>query len=102
MYRQYSLVRLDDYMEIRPLNHLEAILSFMDFTLLHQHYPYNPHKRGPKGYDKEHLLRNLIGMQVQQLPEIKSLVDRIKMTLYTYMSFNFFKNFITRNLKTIT
>ncbi len=53
MYRQHSLFTLDDYMEIRPLNHLEAILSFIDFTLLHQYYPYNPHKRGPKGYEKE-------------------------------------------------
>ncbi len=78
MYRQHSLITLDVYMEIRPLNHLEAILSFMDFTLLHQHYPYNPHKRGQKGYDKEHLLRSLIGMQVQQLPEITALVSRIK------------------------
>ncbi len=78
MYRQHSFFTLDGYMEIRPLNHLEAILSFMDFTLLHQYYPYNPHKRGPKGYEKEHLLRSLIGMQVQQLPEIKALVSRIK------------------------
>ncbi len=78
MYRQQSLITLDDYMEIRPLTHLEAILSFMDFTLLHQHYPNNPHKRWPKGYEKEYLLRSLIGMQVQQLPEIKALTSRIK------------------------
>ena len=44
MYRQQSLITLDQFYEWKPLSKLEAILSFIDFTLLEQFLPYNPHR----------------------------------------------------------
>jgi transposase len=77
MNRQQSLITLDDFMVIKPFTKLEAILSFIDMTLFNQLFTFNPHKRGPKGYDKESLFKALIGMQVSQIPTIKELVNRL-------------------------
>lgn len=77
MYRQQSLITLDQFYEWKPLSKLEAILSFIDFTLLEQFLPYNPHKRGPKGYSWKCLLTALIAMQVEQIVTIKALVRRM-------------------------
>ena len=77
MYRQQSLITLDQFYEWKPLSKLEAILSFIDFTLLEQFLPYNPHKRGPKGYSWKCLLTSLIAMQVEQIVTIKALVQRM-------------------------
>ena len=38
MYRQQSLITLDQFYEWKPLTKLEAILSFIDFTLLEQFF----------------------------------------------------------------
>lgn len=63
---------------MKHLSKLEAILSFIDFTLLEQFFRYNPHKRGPKGYSWKCLLSVLTAMQVEQIVTIKSLVQRLK------------------------
>ena len=78
MYRQQSLITLDQFYEWKPLTKLEAILSFIDFTLLEQFFCYDPHKRGPKGYSWKCLFTALIAMQVEQITTIKSLVHRMK------------------------
>lgn len=78
MYRQQSLVTLDQFYELKPLSKLEAILSFIDFTLPEQFFRYNPHKRGPKGYSWKILLSALIAMQVEQIVTVKALVQRMK------------------------
>uniref|UniRef100_UPI00405656B0 transposase n=1 Tax=Agathobacter sp. TaxID=2021311 RepID=UPI00405656B0 len=78
MYRQQSLITLDQFYEWKPLSKLEALLSFLDFTLLEQFFQYNPHKRGPKGYSWKCLLTALIAMQVEQMVTIKALVKRMK------------------------
>ena len=33
MYRQQSLITLDEFYELKPLTKLEAILTLIDFTL---------------------------------------------------------------------
>lgn len=78
MYRQQSFITLDQFYELKPLSKLEAILSFIDFTLLEQFFCYNPHKRGPKGYSWKCMLNALIAMQVEQIVTIKLLVQRLK------------------------
>ena len=78
MYRQQSLITLDQFYELKPLSKLEAILSFIDFSILEQFFQYNPHKRGPKGYTRKRLLSILIAMQVEQIVTIKSLVQRLR------------------------
>lgn len=78
MYRQQSLITLDQFYEWKPLSKLEAILSFIDFTLLEQFFRYNPHKRGPKGYSWKCLLTALIAMQVEQIVTVKALVGRMR------------------------
>lgn len=78
MYRQQSFITLDQFYEWKPLSKLEAILSFIDFSLLEQFFQYNPHKRGPKGYSWKCLLSILITMQVEQIVTIKSLCQRLK------------------------
>ena len=78
MYRQQSLITLDQFYEWKPLSKLEAILSFIDFTLLEQFFRYNPHKRGPKGYSWKCLLSVLIAMQIEQIVTIKALVHRLQ------------------------
>ena len=78
MYRQQSLITLDQFYEWKPLTKLEAILSFIDYTLLEQFFCYDPHKRGPKGYSWKCLFTALIVMQTEQITTIKSLVQRMK------------------------
>ncbi len=39
MYRQQSLITLDEFYELKPLTKLEAILTFIDFTLFLEMYP---------------------------------------------------------------
>ena len=78
MYRQQSFITLDQFYEWRPLSRLEALLSFIDFTLLEQFFRYDPHKRGPKGYSWKCLLLALIAMQVEQIATVKALVQRLR------------------------
>lgn len=78
MYRQQSLITLDQFYEWKPLTKLEAILSFLDLTLLEQFFRYNPHKRGPKGYSWKRLFSILMAMQVEQMVTIKAVVQRLK------------------------
>ena len=78
MYRQQSLITLDEFYELKPLTKLEAILTFIDFTLFLEMYPESFSRRGPKGYSKKQLLMALIAMQVEQIPTIKALVHRLK------------------------
>lgn len=78
MYRQQSLITLDQFYEWKPLSKLEAVLSFIDYSLFEEFFQYDSHKRGPKGYLKKQLFTTLIAMQVEQLSDIKSLVKRLK------------------------
>lgn len=78
MYRQQSLITLDQFYEIKPLTKLESILSFIDYSLFEEVFPYDSHKRGPKGYSKKQLFNTLIAMQIEQLSDIKALVMRLK------------------------
>ena len=78
MYRQQSLITLDQFYEIKPLTKLESILSFIDYLLFEEVFPYDSHKRGPKGYSKKQLFNTLIAMQIEQLSDIKALVMLLK------------------------
>lgn len=78
MYRQQSLITLDQFYEIKPLTKLESILSFIDYSLFEEVFPYDSHRRGPKGYSKKQLFNTLIAMQIEQLSDIKALVMRLK------------------------
>lgn len=78
MYRQQSLITLDQFYEWKSLSKLEAILSFIDYSLFNEFFSYDSHKRGPKGYSKKQLFTTLITMTVEQLPDIKTLVNRLK------------------------
>ena len=49
MYRQQSLITLDQFYEWKPLSKLEALLSFIDYTLLDEYFKLDSHRRGPKG-----------------------------------------------------
>lgn len=59
MYRQQSLITLDQFYEWKPLSKLEALLSFMDYTLLDEYFKPDSHRRGPEGYSKKQLFNNL-------------------------------------------
>ena len=78
MYRQQSLITLDQFYEMKPLTKLEAVLSFLDYSLFEEYFPYDSHKRGPKGYSKKQLFTTLISMQVEPLADLKTLVKRLK------------------------
>ncbi len=75
MYRQQSLIILDQFYEMKPLTKFEAILSFADFSLLEKTFPVNIHKRDPKGHSKKQLLSTLLAMQTEQMDNIKTLVQ---------------------------
>ena len=78
MYRQQSLITLDQFYEMKPLTKLEAVLSFIDYSLFEEFFPYDSHRRGPKGYSKKQLFITLMAMPVEQLSDIKALVLRLK------------------------
>ena len=78
MYRQQSLITLDQFYEWKPLSKLEAVLSFVDYTLFDEYFKVDSHKRGPKGYPKKQLFTTLLSMQVEQLSDLKKLVTRLK------------------------
>ncbi len=78
MYRQQSLITLDQFYEMKPLTKLEAILSFVDYSLLETAFPIDIHRRGPKGYSKKQLLSVLLAMQTEQISNIKALVQKLK------------------------
>ncbi|MFQ7651823.1 MAG: transposase [Roseburia hominis] len=78
MYRQQSLITLDQFYEWKPLSKLEALLSFIDYTLLDEYFKPDSHRCGPKGYSKKQLFNTLISMQIEQFSDIKSLVTRLK------------------------
>ena len=78
MYRQQSLITLDQFYEMKPLSKLEALLSFIDYSLFEEVFPYDAHRRGPKGYSKKQLFTTLMAMPVEQLSDIKALVTRLK------------------------
>lgn len=81
MYRQQSLITLDQFYEWKPFSKLEALLSFIDYTLLDEYFKPDSHRRGPKGYSKKQLFNTLISMQIEQFSDIKSLVTRLKSDL---------------------
>lgn len=76
MYRQQSLITLDQFYEMKPLSKLEALLSFIDYSLFEEVFPYDAHRRGPKGYSKKQLFTTLMAMPVEQLSDIKALVTQ--------------------------
>lgn len=78
MYRQQSLITLDYFYEMKPLTKLEAILSFVDFSMLENTFPNSTHKRGPKDYFKKQLLSVLLAMQTEQRVHLKALVQKLK------------------------
>ena len=78
MYRRQSLITLDQFYEWKPLSKLEALLSFIDYTLLDEYFKPDSHRCGPKGYSKKQLFNTLISMQIEQFSDIKSLVTRLK------------------------
>ena len=78
MYRQQSLITLDQFYEWKSLSKLEAVLSFIDYSLFDEFFQYNSNKRGPKGYSKKQLFTTLIAMPIEQLSDIKALVNRLK------------------------
>ena len=78
MYRQQSLITLYQFYEWKSLSKLEAVLSFIDYSLFNEFFQYDSHKRGPKGYSKKQLFTTLIAMPIEQLSNIKALVNRLK------------------------
>jgi len=78
MYRQTTLFTLDQIIELQPLTKLQAILTFIDYSILLQAFQIQPCKRGPKGFSFEALLNALIAMQLEQICTIKALVKRLK------------------------
>lgn len=78
MYRQQSFITLDQFYEMKPLTKIEAILSFVDFSMLDSSFPNDLHKRGPKGYSKKQLLSALLAMQTEQMVSLKALVQKLK------------------------
>lgn len=94
MYRQQSLITLDQFYEWKPLSKLEALLSFIDYTLLDEYFKPDSHRRGPKGYSKKQLFNTLIFMQIEQFSDIKSLVTRLKSdpVLRRSLGYDYFEN----------
>jgi len=78
MYRQQSFITLDQFYEMKPLTKLEAVLSFVDFSLLENAFPIDIHRRGPKGYSKKQLLSVLLALQTEQLVNIKAVVHKLR------------------------
>lgn len=76
MYRQQSLITLDQFYEWKPLSKLEALLCLIDYTLLDEYFKPDSHRHGLKGYFKKQLFNTLISMQIEQFSDIKSFVTR--------------------------
>lgn len=81
MYRQQSLITLDQFHGIRLLTKLEAILNFVDFSLLENTFPICDCKRSPKGYSKKQSLSVLLVIQTEQMASLKALVQKLKSDL---------------------
>jgi len=94
MYRQQSLITLDQFYEWKPLSKLEAILSFIDYSLFDNYFQYDSHKRGPKGYSKKQLFTTLMAMTIEQLPDLSALVKRLKFdpVLRRSLGYDYFGN----------
>jgi|CZCB01.1.fsa_nt_gi transposase len=78
MYRQTTLFTLDQILEIQPLTKLQAVLTFVDYSIMLEAFKIDASKRGPKGFSYSSLLNALLAMQIEQLPTVKALVKRLK------------------------
>lgn len=78
IYRQNTLLTLDQVIEWQPLTKLQAILTFVDFSVMNETFKTYSSKRGPKGFTNESLLTSLIAMQIDKIPTVKALVRRLK------------------------
>ena len=56
MYRQQSLITLDQFYEIKPLTKLESILSFIDYSLLKKYSLMIPTKEVKRVIQKSNCL----------------------------------------------
>ena len=52
MYRQQSLIALEQFYEMKTLTKLKAILSFIYYLIFKEFIPLDSHKRRQKGYSK--------------------------------------------------
>lgn len=78
IYRQNTMLTLDQVIEFQPLTKLQAILSFIDYSVMNETFKTHSSKRGPKGFTNDSLLIALIAMQIDKIPTIKALVKRLK------------------------
>ncbi|WHH56943.1 transposase [Petroclostridium sp. X23] len=78
MNRQTTLFTLEQIIEIQPLTKLQAVLTFIDYSIMLETFKIDVSKRGPKGFAYTSLLNALLAMQIDQIPTIKALVKRLK------------------------
>ncbi len=76
--RQECLFSFDELIKFQPETKLEMVLSQLDFSNVVLSLSRPEYKRGPKGYDPLPLLYALIAMQLEKIPTIAKLVDRLK------------------------
>jgi len=77
-YRQTTLLTLDQIIKMQPLTKLQAILTFVDYSIMLETFKIDYSKRGPKGFSYVSLLNALIAMQIDKIPTVKALVTRLK------------------------
>jgi transposase len=77
MNRQNTIFTLEQIIELQPLTKLQAVLTFIDYSIMLETFKVDIHRRGPKGFSFAHLLNALLAMQIEQLPTVKALVKRL-------------------------
>ncbi|MEG6567202.1 transposase, partial [Thermoanaerobacterium saccharolyticum] len=76
--RQECLFSFDELIKFQPETKLEMVLLHLDFSNVVLSLSRPEYKRGPKGYDPLPLLYALIAMQIEKIPTIAKLVDKLK------------------------
>lgn len=76
--RQESFFSFEEIIKFQPETKLEMILTELNFDNIVHMLSEKSAVRGPKGYSFKQLLYSLVAMQVEQMPYIISLVERLK------------------------
>lgn len=63
---------------MQPLTKLQAVLTFVDYSIMLETLKIDSSKRGPKGFSYTSLFNALLAMQIDQIPTIKALVKRLQ------------------------
>ncbi|MBR0599522.1 transposase [Sinanaerobacter chloroacetimidivorans] len=75
--RQETLFSFEEILKFQKETRLELIFSKLDLSKLSKKLGKSSYARGPKGYCVMNLIYALIAMQVERIPTMKDLVQKL-------------------------